>query len=130
MHVIADTISSVDVRCARYSHCLMCSARAIRTTQSTLIAHRGVILAAIAIWLCHWFWADGANALRPRYANGLLVALSIGLGAIPLIRQSLQILLVPSNHQDLEEIPFHLSNFKAAILPGQKPASTKTLDTR
>ncbi len=59
------------------------------------------------------------------YAIGLLVALSIGLGAIPLIRQSLQILLVPSNHQDLEEIPFHLSNFKATILPGQKPASTK-----
>ena len=38
-----DSLTS-DVLRARYSHCLMCSARANRTTQSTLIAHRGARL--------------------------------------------------------------------------------------
>jgi len=45
----------------------------------------GAIVAAIAIWKWHWNWADGAI--------GLGVATAVGLGALPLIRRSLGMLL-------------------------------------
>lgn len=59
---------------------------------SDAIGSLGVILAAIAVWLFGWTWADGAISL--------LVAALILAGAIPLIRQSLNILL--------EKAPAHL----------------------
>ena len=46
-----------------------------------LISSVGVIVAAIAIWLMHWLWADGAV--------GLFVSSLIFTSAIPLIIQSL-----------------------------------------
>jgi len=44
----------------------------------------GVLLAAIAVWLWHWTWADSAVSL--------LVAIIVGGSAFPLIRRSLQLL--------------------------------------
>lgn len=52
---------------------------------SDAIGSLGVILAAIAVWLFGWTWADGAISL--------VVAALILAGAVPLIRQSLNILL-------------------------------------
>lgn len=49
------------------------------------ISSVGVILAAIAVWVMHWLWADGVISL---FVSGLIV-----LGAIPLIVQSLNTLL-------------------------------------
>lgn len=46
-----------------------------------LISSIGVIVAAIAVWLMHWLWADGAV--------GLFVSILIFTSAIPLIFQSL-----------------------------------------
>lgn len=46
-----------------------------------LISSIGVIVAAIAIWLMHWLWVDGAV--------GLFVSSLIFISAIPLIIQSL-----------------------------------------
>ncbi len=46
-----------------------------------VIGSVGVILAAIAVWLMHWFWADGLISL--------LVSGLIFLSAIPLITQTL-----------------------------------------
>ena len=46
-----------------------------------LISSIGVIVAAIAVWLMHWLWADGAI--------GLFVSLLIFASAIPLLSQSL-----------------------------------------
>jgi cobalt-zinc-cadmium efflux system protein len=64
----------------------------------------GVIMAAIAVWLFHWNWADGAMSLG--------VAILIGVGAIPLIRQSLHILLEKTpSYLDLEAIRLHLQSF-------------------
>jgi len=45
-----------------------------------LISSIGVIIAAIAVWLMHWLWADGAV--------GLFVSVLIFSSAIPLISQS------------------------------------------
>lgn len=45
-----------------------------------LIGSIGVIVAAIAVWLMHWFWADGAIGL---FVSGLIFT-----SAIPLISQS------------------------------------------
>jgi len=50
-----------------------------------VISAVGVLLAAIAISLWHWLWADGVVSLG--------VALLIGASAVPFIRQSLSILL-------------------------------------
>ncbi len=50
-----------------------------------LISSVGVILAAIAVWLMHWLWADGFISL---FVSGLIF-----LSAIPLIIQSLKIWL-------------------------------------
>lgn len=66
----------------------------------------GVILAAIAVWQLHWDWADGAVSLA--------VSGFIGVGAIPLIRQSLNILLEKTpSHLDTAELQAHLENFEA-----------------
>lgn len=46
-----------------------------------LISSVGVILAAIAVWFMHWFWADGLISL--------FVSALIFLSAIPLITQTL-----------------------------------------
>lgn len=53
-----------------------------------VISSVGVVLAAIAVWLMHWFWADGAIGL---FVSGLIF-----LSAIPLIAQSLNQLTVSS----------------------------------
>lgn len=47
-----------------------------------IIGSVGVILAAIAVWLMHWYWADGLISL--------LVSGLIFLSAIPLISQTLK----------------------------------------
>jgi cobalt-zinc-cadmium efflux system protein len=49
-----------------------------------LVSSVGVIVAAIAVWLMHWLWADGAV--------GLFVSASIFTSAIPLIAQSLSLI--------------------------------------
>lgn len=49
-----------------------------------LVSSIGVILAAIAVWLMHWLWADGAISL---FVSGLIF-----ISAIPLIVQSLNFL--------------------------------------
>jgi cobalt-zinc-cadmium efflux system protein len=50
-----------------------------------LISSVGVILAALAVWLMHWLWADGAISI--------FVSLLILLSAIPLIAQSLNLVI-------------------------------------
>ena len=64
----------------------------------------GVIGAAIAVWLFHWNWADGAISLG--------VAVFIGIGAVPIIQQSCNILLEKTpSHLDAEQIQIHLQRF-------------------
>ena len=53
-----------------------------------VISSVGVILAAIAVWLMQWLWADGVISL---FVSGLII-----VGAIPLIAQSLNVLLPSS----------------------------------
>lgn len=83
----------------------------------------GVLLAAIAIWLLHWNWADGAISL---VVSGLILA-----GALPLIRQSLNVLLEKTpDYLDLATIQTHLETVEGvvavdqlrvwAIAPGQE----------
>jgi cobalt-zinc-cadmium efflux system protein len=68
----------------------------------------GVILAAIAVWTLHWNWADGVISLG--------VAGLIALSAIPLIRQSLHILLEKTPaHLDLRQIQLHLEEFEPVV---------------
>lgn len=58
---------------------------------SDVISSVGVIVAAIAVWVMHWLWADGVISL---FVSGLIF-----LGAIPLIVQSLNTLLEnPPSH--------------------------------
>ena len=65
----------------------------------------GVIVAAIGVWQFQWNWADGAISLG--------VAGLIGVSAVPLIRQSLQILLEKTpSHLDLPQIQTHLLSFE------------------
>jgi cobalt-zinc-cadmium efflux system protein len=65
----------------------------------------GVILAAIMVWQFHWNWVDSVTSLG--------VAVLIALGAIPLIRQSLHILLEkPPIHLDLTQIQTRLAGFE------------------
>lgn len=73
-----------------------------------VISSVGVIIAAIVIWQWGWTWADVAISLG--------VALLIATGAIPLIRQSLHILLEKAPaHLDLEQIAAHLQGFEGVI---------------
>jgi cobalt-zinc-cadmium efflux system protein len=66
----------------------------------------GVIMAAVAVWLFHWNWADGVMSLG--------VAVLIGVGAVPLIRQSLDILLEKTpSHLDVEAMQLHVQSFAA-----------------
>lgn len=68
------------------------------------ISSIGVILAALGVWAFGWNWADSAISFA--------VAAFVGLGAIPLIRQSLHILLEKApSHLDLDQIQLHLSGF-------------------
>jgi cobalt-zinc-cadmium efflux system protein len=61
----------------------------------------GVIIAALLIWSLGWTWADSSVSL--------LVAGLIVVGTVPLIRQSLHILLEKTPSQlDLEKIRLHL----------------------
>ncbi|MBD2462819.1 cation transporter [Oscillatoria sp. FACHB-1407] len=87
------------------------------------ISSVGVLLAAIAIWAWQWNWADGAISL--------LVAVFVVVGAIPLIRQSLDILLEKTpSHLDLAQIQTHIEQMEGvkevntlrawAIAPGQE----------
>ncbi len=68
------------------------------------ISSVGVMLAAIAVWALHWNRADGAISLA--------VAIFILLGAIPLIQQSLHILLEKAPaHLELAQIQSDLESF-------------------
>lgn len=68
----------------------------------------GVILAAIAVSLWHWNWADGAISL--------LVALLMIVAAVPLIRQSLHILLEkPPIHLNVSAIEARLQQFEGVV---------------
>lgn len=65
----------------------------------------GVIVAAIVIWAFDWNWADSAISL--------CVAIMITLGTMPLIGQSLHILLEKTpTHLDLSQVEAHLSSFE------------------
>jgi cobalt-zinc-cadmium efflux system protein len=65
----------------------------------------GVILAAVAVWQFHWNWADSVTSLG--------VAVLIAVGAIPLIRQSLHILLEKTPiHLDVQQIHAHLLDYE------------------
>ncbi|PSB22687.1 cation transporter [filamentous cyanobacterium CCP2] len=65
----------------------------------------GVIVAAIVVWQFHWNWADSVTSLG--------VAIFIALGAIPLVRQSLHILLEKTPiHLDPQQIQAHLSGYE------------------
>src|SRR6476646_2321923 len=65
----------------------------------------GVILAAIAVGQWHWLWADGAISL--------LVAGLIATGAIPLMQQSLNILLERTPPQmDINAIQTALTHYE------------------
>ncbi len=73
-----------------------------------VISSVGVIIAAVMIWQWGWTWADGAMSLG--------VAVLIATGAIPLIRQSLHILLEkPPSHLDLAQIAAHLKGFEGVV---------------
>jgi len=83
----------------------------------------GVILAAIAVWAFHWNWADGAVSLL---VAGLILA-----GAIPLLRQSVDVLLEKTpSHLDLDRLNADLLSVEGviavenlrvwAIAPGQE----------
>lgn len=64
----------------------------------------GVILAAIAVWALGWNWADSVISV--------VVAVVIVAGVIPLIRQSLHILLEKApTHLDVDQIQTHLASF-------------------
>jgi cobalt-zinc-cadmium efflux system protein len=72
------------------------------------ISSVGVILAAIAVGRLHWLWADGAISL--------LVAGFIATGAIPLIQQSLNILLERTpQHIDVHAIETTLTRYEAVV---------------
>lgn len=58
----------------------------------------GVIIAAIAVWLLHWHWAD--------CAIGILVAVLISLSALPLIYQSVRELT--TQKQVAQNVPSNL----------------------
>lgn len=61
----------------------------------------GVMLAAAAVWWLHWNWADGAISL--------VVAVFILVGAVPLLRESLEILLERTPRTvDVAEVRSHL----------------------
>lgn len=63
----------------------------------------GVMLAAIAVWQWQWFWIDGAI--------GLGVAVLIVAGAIPLLRQSVRVLLEqPPATLDVAAVRTYLHN--------------------
>jgi len=72
------------------------------------ISSVGVILAAIAVGKLHWLWADGAISL--------LVAGFIATGAMPLLMQSLNILLERSPQRlDLNALTSALSSYEAVV---------------
>ncbi|MGJ3247315.1 MAG: cation diffusion facilitator family transporter [Elainellaceae cyanobacterium] len=86
----------------------------------------GVILAAIAVWAFDWIWADRVASIA--------VAVVIAVAAVPLIRESLHVLLEKTpTHLNLSEIQAHLENFEGvltaynirlwAIAPGQETLS-------
>lgn len=84
------------------------------------ISSVGVMLAAVVIWQWGWTWADGAVSLA--------VGVVIGLGAIPLIRQSLDILLEKAPpHLDLAQIAAHLRSFEGVVAVDQVRAWTIAL---
>ncbi|MCS6815447.1 MAG: cation diffusion facilitator family transporter, partial [Cyanobacteria bacterium] len=58
-----------------------------------MVGSLGVLLAAIAIWAFHWVWADGVVSL--------FVTVLIVMGTLPLLKQSVAILL--------EQTPSHLN---------------------
>lgn len=90
----------------------------------------GVIVAAIAVYTLGWNWADSAISL--------VVALFIVSGAIPLIRQSLSILLEQTPHYlDADTVQATLEGFAGvvrvenlrlwAIAPGQETLSAHVM---
>lgn len=69
------------------------------------ISSVGVIIAAICVWALGWNWADGAISLA--------VAVLIAIGSLPVIRQSLHILLEKTpDHLDLKQVQSHIQDFE------------------
>jgi cobalt-zinc-cadmium efflux system protein len=73
------------------------------------ISSIGVILAAIAIGTLHWLWADGVVSLL---VSGLIL-----LGAVPLIAQSLRVLLEqPDDPQKVDQIQAYFESFAEVVV--------------
>ncbi len=88
----------------------------------------GVIIAAIAVWAWGWAWADSAISL--------VVAVFILIGAIPLVRQSLNVLLETTpSHLDAAQVQAALEAVSGvlrveqmrvwAIAPGQEAIAAR-----
>lgn len=72
----------------------------------------GVMLAALVVWAFQWNWADAAMSIG--------VGVLILVGSVPLIRQSLRILLEQSpDHLDVSEIQAHIAAFDGVIAVDQ-----------
>lgn len=81
---------------------------ALLHTLADLASSVGVMMAAIAIWQWGWLWADSAMSFG--------VALLMITGALPLIHQSLHILLEKApTHLDLATITERLHQFEGVI---------------
>lgn len=73
------------------------------------ISSIGVIVAALGIWAFDWLWADGVISL--------FVAVLILVGAVPLVWQSVQILLEQTPaHLDSSVLQDYLSSFEGVAL--------------
>jgi cobalt-zinc-cadmium efflux system protein len=73
-----------------------------------VVSSIGVMVAALLIWALGWQWADGIISL--------VVASLIAVTAVPLIRQSLQILLEQAPpHLNLDQIKSHLHSFEGVV---------------
>lgn len=81
----------------------------------------GVILAALIVWVFHWNWVDSAVSL--------LVSLLILASALPLLSQSLNILLEKTPpHLCLGDLKTHLESFEGIIAAEQVRAWGIALD--
>lgn len=72
------------------------------------ISSVGLIIAAILVWTMNWNWADTVISL---FVSALIIA-----GSVPLIGQSLNILLERTpGHLDLNHLHTHLTSFEGVL---------------